>query len=52
MTFIEALNNEETRSLIEQIEELEDTTCERLVEIRTSLIADLAKFNYTYILEA
>lgn len=54
MTFIEALNNETTRELIEQIEELSisleryngnEPTLERL---RANLIAELAEHGYDY----
>lgn len=50
LTFIDALNNTETRSLIEQVEEIVNTECHILIEIRTNLIAELAQLGYTYTL--
>lgn len=49
MTFIEILENEEGRSIIEQIEELANETEPALVSIRKNLIKDLnKKFGYKY----
>ncbi len=50
MSFIEALSNETTRSLIEQIEELLDTECSTLLAIRDNLIKELSTLGYDYAL--
>ncbi len=48
MTFIDALNNEETRSLVEQIEEIGTDADSTLMMIRANLIAELATFGFNY----
>lgn len=48
MTFIEALNNEETKKLIEQIEDLADTQDEDLKEVRKELIKELETKGYKW----
>lgn len=51
MSFIEVLNTEEGRNLVDQIEELVGETETVLVEIRTRLIKQLKdEFGYTYVL--
>ena len=54
MTFIEALNNETTRDVIDQIEDINssleayDNGDRQLESIRTNLIAELAGHGYTW----
>lgn len=51
MTFIQALNNETTRDLIEGIEDWADKAeagCKIANQCHDSLIAELAAFGYTY----
>ncbi|AUR88729.1 hypothetical protein NVP2117O_51 [Vibrio phage 2.117.O._10N.261.45.E9] len=50
MTFTQALSNETTYNLIIQIEELLETDCPVLIEIRTSLIEELKTLGYNYTL--
>ncbi len=50
MTIIEALNNPETREIIESIEDWGDKhlECEIAAECRASLIAEIASLGYDY----
>ena len=49
MTFIEALDNLESRKLIDQIEELLGEEEQELVRIRKALIRELkSKFDYAF----
>ena len=50
MTLIEALNKPETRSIIEQIEEIENkgTIDQVLGEIRENLINELREYGYEW----
>jgi len=49
LTFIQALNNPVTYSLIEQIEEISDTEDKILIDIKENLISELKKLGYTYL---